>query len=170
MGHGARACEDLAGDIRLYLQSLGKEITAEKLMEYLQSPEVREKHGIDKTISLSTASTYLHELGYRFGIGKKGQYTDGHKRTDVVDYRQKVYLPRFFDLQKCIYIYNTDDSEDPEKIIPTVFQVEGRRVIIWYHDESIFYAHDRRRRYWYHKDDDCPPYRKGEGASFMVVL
>ncbi|KAJ6596323.1 hypothetical protein DFH09DRAFT_1272801 [Mycena vulgaris] len=33
------ADEDLANDIRLYLQSLGKEITADKLVEYLNSPE-----------------------------------------------------------------------------------------------------------------------------------
>ncbi|CAK5283931.1 unnamed protein product [Mycena citricolor] len=47
--------------------------------------------------------------------------------------------------------------------------IKCRRVIIWYHDESIFYAHDRRRETWYHKDSDALPYRKGEGYSFMVA-
>lgn len=38
------ADEDLANDIRLHLQSLGKEITAEKLVNYLNDPEVRAEH------------------------------------------------------------------------------------------------------------------------------
>jgi phage terminase large subunit-like protein len=59
------ADEDLANDIRLHLQSLGKDITAEKLVSYLNSPEVREEHNIDKPISLTTARRYLDELGYR---------------------------------------------------------------------------------------------------------
>lgn len=59
------ADEDLANDIRLYLQSLGKEITADKLVQYLNSPEVRVEHGIDKPVSLTTARRYLDELGYR---------------------------------------------------------------------------------------------------------
>ncbi|KAJ7348577.1 hypothetical protein DFH08DRAFT_625428, partial [Mycena albidolilacea] len=42
-------------------------------------------------------------------------------------------------------------------------------VIIWYHDESIFYAHDRRHKTWYHKDSPAKPYPKGEGYSFMVA-
>jgi transposase len=41
--------------------------------------------------------------------------------------------------------------------------------VIWYHDESIFYAHDRRRRTWYHKDADAIPYKKGDGVSYMVA-
>jgi len=47
--------------------------------------------------------------------------------------------------------------------------VAGRWVIIWYHYESIFHAHDQQWKAWYHKDCDAVPYRKGEGASFMVT-
>ncbi|THU75606.1 hypothetical protein K435DRAFT_585665, partial [Dendrothele bispora CBS 962.96] len=42
-------------------------------------------------------------------------------------------------------------------------------VILWFHDESIFYAHDRRRNNWYHKDGPCKPYKKGDGHSLMVA-
>jgi hypothetical protein len=59
------ADEDLANDIRLHLQSLGKDITAEKLVSYLNSPEVHEEHNIDKLILLTTVRRYLDELGYR---------------------------------------------------------------------------------------------------------
>ena len=47
--------------------------------------------------------------------------------------------------------------------------IEGKRVVIWLHDESIFYAHDRRRKHWLHKDAPARPYQKGDGASFMVA-
>ncbi|KAL1749520.1 hypothetical protein FB107DRAFT_168280, partial [Schizophyllum commune] len=147
------ADEDLAEDIRMYLQSLGKEITAQKLQQYLNTPEVKLKHGIEGVISHKTACRYLAELGYRFSLAKKGMYTDGHERADVVHHRDKVYLPRLAKLQ--------------ERAMSQ--EIVGRRVVIWYHDESIFYAHDRHRKAWYHKDADAEPYRKGEGASFMVA-
>ena len=57
--------EDLADDIRLFLQTLGSDITAQKPVDYLNDPSVRALHGIDKTISLTTARRYLDELGYR---------------------------------------------------------------------------------------------------------
>jgi hypothetical protein len=57
--------EDLKADINLYLQELGKAITAEKLVQYLRDPEVMTKHGISRQIGLTTAKRYLKELGYR---------------------------------------------------------------------------------------------------------
>ncbi|KAJ6471669.1 hypothetical protein DFH09DRAFT_1253866 [Mycena vulgaris] len=47
--------------------------------------------------------------------------------------------------------------------------VPGRHVIIWYHDESIFYAHDCRRRNWYHKDALAKFFQKGDGHSLRVA-
>ncbi|PPQ91313.1 hypothetical protein CVT25_006593 [Psilocybe cyanescens] len=44
-----------------------------------------------------------------------------------------------------------------------------RRIIIWYHDESTFYAHDRRQKRWVHSSETAKPYKKGEGASQMVA-
>ncbi|KAJ7199879.1 hypothetical protein GGX14DRAFT_318243, partial [Mycena pura] len=161
--HSMLADEDLADDIRLYLQSLGKDITAKKLCDYLRDPEVRQKHGIDREISHKTACRYLDELGYRFTAPKKGQYVDGHERPDVVYHRDHVYLPRLFELERRAWIYDDDGNR-----LPTPPSAPGRRVVIWYHDESIFYAHDRRGRAWYHKDAPATPYRKGDGPSYMV--
>lgn len=42
------ADEDLANDIRLHLQSLGKEITADKLVEYLNDPIVRAAYHVHR--------------------------------------------------------------------------------------------------------------------------
>ena len=47
--------------------------------------------------------------------------------------------------------------------------VPGQRIITWFHDESIFYAHDRRKKGWYHKDAAAKPYAKGDGHSLMVA-
>ena len=49
------------------------------------------------------------------------------------------------------------------------FQVGGAQIILWFHDESIFYANDRQRKTWYHKDAPAKPYTKGEGASLMIA-
>jgi hypothetical protein len=58
------ADEDLADDIRLHLQSLGNEITANKLVAFLHDPDVCSKHGIDIKVSECTARRYLNDLGY----------------------------------------------------------------------------------------------------------
>jgi len=41
--------------------------------------------------------------------------------------------------------------------------------VMWNHDESIYYAHDRRKIRWVHKDETAVPQPKGEGASLMVA-
>ncbi|KAF7327022.1 hypothetical protein MKEN_00277100 [Mycena kentingensis (nom. inval.)] len=189
--------EDVKADVVTYLQSLGRYITAEKLQMFLCSPEFKQRHGIEKDVGLKTACRYLDELGYRFTSPKVGQYTDGHERPDVVEYRNKVYLPRYFELQERVKGYDNDGfplppsppppppvDENGRQIpirIPTTIPVSTpapattvpvappRRVIIWYHDESIFYAHDRRHKAWYHKDASAKPYMKGEGYSYMVA-
>ena len=43
-----------------------------------------------------------------------------------------------------------------------------RRIVVWYHDESIFYANDRRLIIWVRLDADHKPIKKGEGQSLMV--
>jgi len=45
----------------------------------------------------------------------------------------------------------------------------GPEVIVWFHDESIFYAHDRRKKGWIHKDEPAKPYAKGDGPSLMIA-
>ncbi|KAJ6557572.1 hypothetical protein B0H19DRAFT_894702, partial [Mycena capillaripes] len=158
------ADEDLANDVRAHLQELGKFIPAEKLVQYLAREDVMEKHCIDKTVHVSTARRYLDELGYRFTVGKKGQYCDGHEWEDIVYYREQVYLPALKGFQDRSCIFEADGTVITPSLPPGV-----RRTVIWYHDESIFYAHDRRRKSWFHKDADAIPYKKGDGHSYMVA-
>ncbi len=44
-----------------------------------------------------------------------------------------------------------------------------KHVVIWFHDESTFYAHDRQKIRWIHKNEKIKPYAKGEGVSLMVA-
>lgn len=44
----------------------------------------------------------------------------------------------------------------------------GRIVIVWCHDESIFYRNDRRKLRWVHESATAKPYTKGEGPSIMA--
>jgi hypothetical protein len=74
-----------------------------------------------------------------------------------------VYLPTLKGFQDCSCIFEADES-----IITPTLPAGVRRTVIWYHDESIFYAHDRRRKTWYHKDANATPYKKGDGTSYMV--
>jgi hypothetical protein len=132
-------------------------------VDFLNTPEMLQRLKRKKTISLVTAQRWLRKMGYRWGYDPKGQYVDGHEREDVVDYRQKVFLPKMAELVKRTILWGSKDgpSIDPE---PGV-----RRVIIWYHDESTFYAYDRRTRRWIHKNEKAKPYKKGEGYSLMVA-
>ena len=45
-----------------------------------------------------------------------------------------------------------------------------RPVVVWFHDESIFYAHDQQGKWWFHKDAPAKPYAKGKGHSLMVAV
>jgi hypothetical protein len=42
-------------------------------------------------------------------------------------------------------------------------------VVVWYHDESTFYANDRRQIRWVWAGETPKPVPKGEGASLMVA-
>jgi hypothetical protein len=93
---------------------------------------------------------------------KRGQYADGHERPDVVDYRQSKFLPAWAKIQSRMETWTKEN-------LPEYGPLPGKPIVVWFHDESIFYAHDRRRKTWYHKDAPAKPYAKGEGASLMIA-
>src|SRR5947209_17482597 len=61
-------------------------------------------------------------------------------------------------------IWSSEMSEEEMGPLP-----QSRRVVIWFHDESTFYANDRRKPRWVHKSETAVPYTKGEGASLMIT-
>lgn len=104
-------------------------------------------------------------MGYRWRMELKGQYADGHEREDIVAYRQKAYLPAIAALREKTRLW---DKEGKEDVTPLDCPIP-RHIVIWFHDESIFYAHDRRKLRWVHSSETAKPYAKGEGQSYMIA-
>jgi hypothetical protein len=61
------------------------------------------------------------------------------------------------------------DNEPWDPTLPRAPRTPRTRVVIWWHDESIFYAHDRCKLHWVHCTETAKPYAKGEGQSFMIA-
>ncbi|QRV74793.1 DDE superfamily endonuclease [Ceratobasidium sp. AG-Ba] len=159
--------EDLATEISDYLtETKGRYMRAEDILEYLQRPDVKTRFGLDEPPCLRTAQRWMKEhFGLRWGQDPKGQYVDGHEREDVVDYRNNVYVAIWNDLERRMRWY---DSKTMEEHAPNLAPGE-RPVMVWFHDESMFYANDRRLTRWVHYLEKAKPYAKGEGASIMVA-
>ena len=94
---------------------------------------------------------------------KKGQYADGHEREDVVLYQEQVFLPQWTKIAQRMTQWSK------ENLLEFGPKMPGLEVIVWFHNETIFYAHDRRKKGWYHKDAPIKPYTKGEGTTLMVA-
>ena len=68
----------------------------------------------------------------------------------------------------CLCIW-TDDTiylkvdEDPNS------RPDITNMVVWFHDESTFYAHDHHTLRWCHKKEGPKPQPKGEGISLMVA-
>jgi hypothetical protein len=93
---------------------------------------------------------------------EEGQYADGHEQEDVVWYCDHRFLPAWHEIQDRMHTWTKDN-------LPEVITANGKQVIMWFHDEVIFYAHDRCKKAWYHKNAAPKPYIKGKGASLMVA-
>ena len=113
--------------------------------------EVKKKYGMKKGITERTARNWLSKLGFRWTLEPSGQYVDGHEREDVVTYRQQVFLPRWKELEPQLRIWTLDgkaeDTSGPSSCPGDC------KTVIWFHDESTFYANDRRKKRWVHERD-----------------
>ncbi|KAJ7927374.1 hypothetical protein B0H13DRAFT_2312578 [Mycena leptocephala] len=176
--------EDLAQELHLHLQGIGKHVAAQ-----------------DIGISLATAQRWMKRMEFRWTKEPKGMYSDGHEREDVVAYRQNIFLPQWAALSRYTRKFTEDGDEigspeaDAAKTAPKkrkkskqreikaleelwdddeverafIAGPDGRIVGIWRHEECIFYANDRRKIRWVHASEKAKPYAKGEGASMMVA-
>ena len=166
--------EDLAQEICLHLQSKGKYVCAMDVVRFLDTPEMKERLNLKKSISEQTARRWMATMGYRWKKEPKGQYKDGHERKDVVSYRQNVFLPFMTSIRPHMRQWTKEGaletiSEAAEGPPPPFLQGSGRWIVIWVHDESTFYANDRRVLRWVHSSESAKPYAKGEGPSQMVA-
>ncbi|KAJ7711523.1 hypothetical protein B0H16DRAFT_1251327, partial [Mycena metata] len=165
--------EDIAGDIHLHLQSLGKFVSAKAIVQYVATPEFQARLSVKRKITIRTAQRWMKKMGYRWRKEPKGMYSDGHEREDVVHYRQNVFLPRWRELEARSRWYDNTHSDeqndfDARMRVYMSSSLDARVVVIWRHDESTFFAHDRRELCWVHKDAKGTIKSKGEGASQMI--
>jgi hypothetical protein len=64
-----------------------------------------------KRISRTTTYDWLRRLGFYKSESKKGVYIDGHKREDVIQYQQKVFLPKIEELLSYTIQYKEKNND-----------------------------------------------------------
>ena len=116
----------------------------------------------------------MKNLGYHWQKEPKGQYVDSHECKDVMAHQQKVYLPFMEECERRMRQWDGDGNEVIAEGV--VDKSNGNRtliqcwcLVIWFHDECIFYAHDWHIIRWVHSSETAKPYAKGEGQSLMVA-
>jgi hypothetical protein len=109
--------EDLQQEIFTHLQSVGKYVCAADLVRFMEQPDVQKCFRMKKGISEHTARYWMNRLGYRWTLEPSGQYVDGHEREDVDDYRQKVFLPRWMELEPRVRAWTLDGTAEVEGVV-----------------------------------------------------
>ena len=91
---------EIAQELHTHLQGIGKFVKAMDIVDFMDTPEMWLRSGLKKQIDISTAQRWMRKLDYQWTYSElKGQYVDGHEREDVVNYRQKVFLPRWANIK-----------------------------------------------------------------------
>ena len=117
-----------------------------------------------RTITVRTATRWLHKLGFQPMSHKKGAYVDGHEREDVVTYR-KHYLKELDELRKSHL--PPPPCSDEHDTTPHDATELRKSLILIFHDESIFNTNEGQTWIWGTGDR---PYiqPKTKGAGIMV--
>src|SRR5258708_10179759 len=160
---------------------MSEQISTHHLMQYVNETmlpslfpnETRQK------ISEQMAQQWLWKLGYRNTETKKGMYTNGHERPNVLAYRKKFIEYMSMDkgygryineqnlgvqTQSYIRFFRKYDGDEMEPL-PTVFA--DKEHIPVFQDESIFHTNEYWRRVWV-KDGQQPLKKKGNGQAIHV--
>lgn len=117
-----------------------------------------------RLISVRTATRWLHRLSYRPTSHKKEAYVDGHERQDVVAYRVK-YLKELDNLRSS-HLPPPPCSDERAATPPPDAETRKKLVLI-YHDESIFNVNNGQTWVW--GSEDQPFIKpKTKGAGIMV--
>lgn len=116
-------------------------------------------------ITERTALRYMRQLGFKFKTYRQGlQYTDGHERPDVIEYRKK-----YLNMIKALEVTHEPPPlcEDGVPSWHSGKDTAAKKVVFIYHDETIFHANDAPSRGW-HDDQGSRELRpKGKGRGIM---
>jgi hypothetical protein len=98
-----------------------------------------------KPLGKTATYKWLNRLGFYATEEKKGVYVDGHEREDVIECRQKEFLPQIAYYQSLTTNYEEDANKVLQPISPILPPGEKEHVL-YYHGESCFHAKDYSTR------------------------
>jgi hypothetical protein len=75
-----------------------------------------------------------------------------------------VFLPAWADFNYQTQLWTTKNEEIVNEALAS-----GSILVVWFHDESTFYANDWRVVRWVHIGEKAVSLTKGKGASLMVA-
>ena len=119
---------------------------------------------LPRTISVRTATRWLHKLGFRPQSHKKGAYVDGHEREDVVKSRDE-FLKKLKELKETHL--PPPPCSDKRAATPPPDAEMRKKLVLIYHDESIFNTNEGQ--VWMWAGEDAPIIQpKTKGSGIMV--
>ena len=146
------------GAAKLVATSFCQWVNTDLLPSYTLSPQ------LPRSISMRTATRWLHQLGFRPQAHKKGAYVDGHERNDVVEHRMTflMKLKELRDMHK-----PPPPCSDERSATPPPDAEFRKTLVLIYHDESIFTTNEGQLWMW--ASDDTPVIQpKTKGSGIMV--
>lgn len=97
-----------------------------------------------KPLCERTARRWLVKLGWTRTVLRKGVYMDGHERADVVEYREKVFLPKMKEFERRMAKY---EGPELKRIEPNLLPGE-LELIAEFQDESCCQGNDHKSTAW----------------------
>lgn len=118
-----------------------------------------------KGVSLNTARRWLRAEGFRYTQYKKAIYFDGHEHPDVVEDRQKHFLPFMAACRYRLveYVVGDVDKEVDKRNVARWNCVEPHLVLVA-QDEMTAQANDDKGKGWIY-DGEQPIKKKGVGRG-----
>ena len=117
-----------------------------------------------RSITVMTATRWLHRLGFRPTSHKKGPYVDGHERDDVVTY-QKKFLSEMNTFRESHL--PAPPPSDERALTPPSDAEFCKRLVLIYHDESIFNTNEGQKWAWTTGEEPIIQ-PKTKGAGIMI--
>ena len=81
------------------LSDAAEQVPAAQSNQEASGPPESSKPSQSQSIRARTARQWLKKLGLEWGTVRKGVYVDGHKREDVREYHEKVFIPQWYGFQ-----------------------------------------------------------------------
>ncbi|KAF7308048.1 hypothetical protein MKEN_01167100 [Mycena kentingensis (nom. inval.)] len=148
-----------------FLRNLVEDEIPRALRAYVQNtlfPRIGVKTGLKQTISLSTAREWMAKFGWKYQEHKKALYFDGHERPDVVEYRQKEFIPKLRAHRARLVEYVVGEVD---RLVQKGHGVAGTgSLVLCSHDEMTCQAHDGKAKSWGPAGEQ-PLRKKGKGRG-----